>query len=549
MVVRRARALGDDVRWVASAFSGGLATQRAVEDDLVREGLEKTMIGREAFVARLAASAAAARDELAGVASALGLGIDASAAVDAGEAAAQAARTAFVRLFDAGLVHRAERVAGACPGCATTIGAADAVPAHLEGEELTLRLALMDDLDDGGHLDVRCLAAELLPGVVAVAVPDGSPTAGRFALLPVAATVIPVVADAGVVTPTLVVPAHDQAAFELARRLGLAPVPVLDTRGLVCAPGPLAGLARYAARAAARQLLEAERVVVATADGLEPVERCPACRTVLVPLLGTHWVLMVADLETAAADAIRDGRLVVWPATSREDLLAGAGEAGEWCLSQQVWGGVPVPVGRCLDCGNIDVSVHPATSCGRCMGDLLADTDVLDARFVRCMLPLAAAGWPEAVRGADERPRGAVLFIVPASAAADVLPMVALGLRLDGAVPFREVAVLCRPQGAPDGDAGVDLAALAAEEGAPTLRIALASGGLDLVAARDLVACLDDPPAGDADVQRLAAAMDAAFAAVAPSFALGLLAAAVREGVPAADAARARELAGPFVGR
>lgn len=549
VLVRRARAGGDDLRWVASAVAGGLATQRMAEDDLVREGLDRTTIGREAFEGRLAASAEAALHELEGVVSALGLGFDPGAAVEAGASAASAARTAFVRLFEAGLVHRGERVAGACPGCATTIDSADAVPAHLDGEDLTIRLALTDDPHDDGHLDVRCLAAELLPGVVAVAVPEGSPAAGRFALVPVAASVVPVVADASAVVPTLVVPSHDQDAFELARRLGLAPVPVLDGGGFVCAPGPLTGLARYAARAAARRLLEAERAVVSVAGGVEPVERCPACRAVLVPVLGTHWLLTMADLETAAADAIRDGRLGVWPAAAREDLLAGRAQAGEWCLSQQVWGGVPVPVGTCLDCGNVDVSVHPATSCRRCMGDLVPDTDVLDARFVRCVLPLAVAGWPEVGRVAGEATDGGVVLVVPASAMADVVPMVALALRLDGAVPFQEVALLCRGLEAADAGAGADLPSLAAQAGTPALRIALACGGLDLAAAQDMAACLDDPPTGQADVRELSVAMDEAFAGVAPLFALGLLNAAAREGVPPSGVPAIRRLAAPFVGR
>ena len=547
MLVRRARATGEDLAWAASAVAGGLATQRAAERELAREGLDKELIGREAFVARVAASADLARYELAGLAEALGLDLDARAAVDAGEAAAQTARTAFVRLFDAGLVHRAERVVGACPGCATTIGASEAVAAHLGGDGLLLRLALTDE-SDGGHLDVGCLAAELLPGVVAVAVPDGSPAAGGAALIPVAATVVPVVANAGVGTPTLVVPAHDQRSFDLAWRLGIAPVPVLDGRGFVCAPGPLAGLARYAARAAARKLLDAEGVVVGIAEGLEPIERCPACTTVLVPLLGTQWVLTVADLETSAADAVRDGRLAVWPPAAREDLVAGAGSAGEWCLSQQVWGGVPVPVGRCVECGTLDVSVDPATSCRRCMGDLVADDDVLDARFVRCMLPLATAGWPEA-RGAGDRPGGGVVFVVPQVAAGDILPMVALALRLDGTVPFDEVAVLCPVREAAEEEPVADVPALAAQEGPQVLRLALLCGGLDLAEARGLLGRIEATPLGEADVEQLAAAMEDAFAALAPSVALGLLAAAVRQGVPAADGPRVRELAAPFVGR
>lgn len=551
ILVRHARVAGADVAWVVAAVAaGGLAAQRWATDDLLREGLDRATVGRDAFVGRMAALAESGRRDLAAVASGLGLGFDAAAAAG-GAAAAAAARTAFVRLFDAGLIHEEERVLGVCPGCATTVGAPEAVPVDLDCEALTLRLALLDDADAAGHLDVVCLAPELLPGVVAVAVPDGSPAAGRSVAAPVAASVVPVVADAGVVTPTLVVPAHDPWALDVAKRLGLATVAVVDAAGAVCSPGPLAGLARYAARAAARRLLEAERVVVATAPGTERAERCPGCRAVLVPLLGTHWLLTVPDLETAAADAVRDGRLVVWPAVVRDDLLVASGQAGEWCLSQQVWGGVAIPVGRCLDCGHVDVSVHPATSCGKCMGDLVPADDVLDTRFMRCVWPLAAAGWPGAGRGAGERGGGPALLVVAAEGAGDIAPMVALGLRLDGAVPFDEVVVL-DPPGVPPGAGtapGADPAALVAREGAAVVRVALACGGLDVGAARELVARIDQPPIGSGDVERLAAAMAGALAAASPAAALGMLAAAVGEGVPAADAPRVRELAAPFVGR
>lgn len=551
VLVRRALAEAHELPWVGVTLSGGLAGQHATEVDLVRSGLDRAHLGRKAFVHRMGELVAEGHGQLATLVSGLGLGLDMDATLTAGEAVAGAARTAFVRLFDAGLVVEAERIVAACPRCATTVAAADAVPADLDGEALTLRLSLLDAPEGPTHLDVRCLAAELLPGVVAVAVPEGSPCAGTSALVPVAASVVPVVVDASVGEPTLVVPAHDPVALTLARRLGLSPVPVLGADGAVSAPGPLAGLARYAARAAARQLLDAEGAMVAAAEQLERAERCPACHTTLVPLLGRQWFLAMTDLETAAADAVRDGRLAVWPATARDELLAGTGAPAEWCVSQQVWGGVPMPVGRCRDCGHADVSVNPAVSCRRCMGDLVPATDVLDTRFVRSMWPLVAVGWPVAGRGTGDSGAGPALLVVPAEVADEILPMVALGLRLAGAVPFDEVAFVAPSGGVSEPDeasTAVDLSALVAQEGSRVMRVALVCGGLDVTAARDLVARLDDPPLGSVDVDRLSLALDAAFAAVAPAAGLGMLAAAVGEGVPAADADRVRALAAPFVG-
>lgn len=550
VLLRQARTTGGALRWQASALFGGPAAQRAAEDELVHEGLDKAVIGREAFAARLDACRDRAQADLAAAASALALGLDAGNAVRAGEAAAEAARTAFVRLFDAGVVRRGDRVVGACPVCRSTVGPPGTVPAQLDADVLTVRVELADDGAGEAHLDAPCLAAELLPGTVAVAVPEGHPAAGRFADVPLAPSMVPVVEDSGVARPTFVMPAHDQPAFELARRQGLPSVPVLDPDGFVRSAGPLEGLARYAARSSARQLLEAERVVVTAAPGVEEVERCAACRSVLVPLLGTHWLLSAIDLETAAADAIRDGRLAVWPAAAREDLLAGAGTADEWCLSRQLWAGVPVPVGRCLDCGHVDVSVDPTPSCGSCMGDLVPETDVLDARFVRCLVPLSVTGWPEAGRGDAESTAGPVLFLMRGGAGGDdVLAMVGLGLRLDGAVPFDEVAVLPWTHSVDEVDpsAPVDVQALVAREGTPTVRLALLGGALDVRAARELVARLDQAGPARTDVV-VEAAMDAAFAAAAPAAALDVLAAA-SEGAGALGTATVQELTGPFVGR
>jgi len=553
VLARRSRAEGGTLAWSTATVAGGLTGQWEAEEELSRAGLDKATVGREAFAERLATMVEERRRQLGRLAAGLRLDLDVEAAEAAAEAAGRAARTAFVRLFDAGLVVEADRIVATCPRCATAVPAADLVEGEVEGDAVTLRLVLVDgsDGDGDGYLDVICAAPELLPGAVAVAVPNGSPSVGRSAVVPVAATVVPVVADPGVRQPTFVVPAHDPCALAIARRIGLVPAVVIDRGGAVCVPGPLAGLARYAARAAAHRLLEAERAVVGSVAQTERVDRCPACSTVVVPLLGRHWFLAVADLETAASDAVRDGRLAVWPPAARDELLSRAGRAREWCLSQQVWGGVPLPVGRCLDCGHVDVSVHPNTSCGRCMGDLVAVDEMLDARFVRVVWPLAGTGWPEG----GERQRagdgdGPSLLVAPADATGDVLAMVGLGLRLGGTVPFDEVSVLAPIawSGDPDGHGAAEIALLIASEGARTVRVALARGGLDTADASDLVARMDNPPAGPVDVDRLSEAMATAFAAASPAAALVLLTAAVREGVPARDADRVRALAGPFVG-
>lgn len=197
--VRRASAEGFPLPWVAASLPGGLVGQRAAEGDLRREGLDRAALGREAFVARMSTLADLGQRQLSSVVAALGLDLDMNAAVIAGETVARAARTAFVRLFDAGVPVEADSVVGACPACATAVAQADAVPVDVDGEALTLRLALVDRPPGAAdRIEVRCFAPELLPGLVAVAVPDASPLGGSAVVAPV----VPFVAYASWAAPS-----------------------------------------------------------------------------------------------------------------------------------------------------------------------------------------------------------------------------------------------------------------------------------------------------------------------------------------------------------
>jgi valyl-tRNA synthetase len=544
---RRARAEGRAVEWLAGALAGDLGGQSLVERELAREGHDRASLGREAFVERVRAFEAEARGRVSTLLDALGVDVDLSAGVLDGEAVALAARTAFVRLYEAGLLTREERVVDTCPRCATVIAPPDADPTQLESEALRLRLPFADG-DEA--LEVEVVAVELLPGVAAVAVPPGHPDVDRLVHVPLGAKDVPVVADGSCTLPAVLVPAHDAAHAEIGRRLGANPIEVLDNEGVVCAPGPLAGLARYAARAAARELLFADEAVAGLHPVAEPAHRCRRCRTVLVPRLGAHWFLSMGAMEVAAADVVREAAVSFSPAGALEAFLERAGAGGEWCIGHQVWAGQPVPVSTCLDCGRVAVEVVPSTSCGRCMGQLVADDAVLDARFVGAVWPLATAGWPGTEADLADLAEQTMLVVGPTGIAKWALPMAALGLCLSGTVPFSRLAVHEVATTPEDPDPGVtpDLPALLDAEGRRVVRAALAWGGLDLDRARALVAEVDDPPEGDVDVDALVEAYDAAFAAGTPATAIGLLDNALHEGIRPSAADRVRALAAPVLG-
>ena len=556
---RWAEANGTTVEWMATALSGDLASQHAAERELLREGFDRSSIDREGFVDRVRAVEAASRADLEALLAELGVALDLGSSPIDGEACALAARTAFVRLYDGGLVHLAERVMETCPRCMTVVEQADADPAELDADVVTLRLPLLD-IDDAATLDVDVVALELLAGAVGVVVPEGHPAAGGRVDLPLGKGEGPVVGVPDVSIPWFVVPAHDAAALDLARANGLGSVEVLDEEGIVVATGPLLGLGRYAARVAAAGIVESAGLVVGGCVGLEAVSRCRRCSTVLVPRLGRHWFLDMHDLEVAAADVVREGHVVFAPPVAMDGFLERAGAGGEWCLSHQVEAGQPVPVATCLDCGTVAPSVEDEASCGACMGTLAPDTAVLDARFLAAVWPLAAAGWPADEATVVELALDSTLVVNRSGIAAWAVPMAALGLRLAGVVPFGRLSVneTMAPSTAAADPTITELRDLVSIHGRAVVRTALVAGDMDLVQAGRLVDGIERPTgvvraeAGeDADAEAFAALVEtcrSAYEAATPGSAVPLLTGAVADGIPADELAVLTPLVAPVVG-
>jgi valyl-tRNA synthetase len=572
-LVRRAWALGRGAELVVPTLAGDLGGQHAFDVQLAREGQDRSSLRPDQVVPRRAAFEEDRRLAAAEQFAALAVTADLGAVTTAGRRVARAARTAFVRLFEEGVVEETEHVVATCPRCRTVVDGVDTSPSELEGERLRIELPTTDDR----FVELTLVAPELLPGAVAVAVPEGSSLAGATVVVPIADREVPVVADPLHSEPALVVPAHDGDAHALARAHGFVPVAVLDGDGAVSAAGPLHGLGRYAARAAARGLLEAEGVLLSADSAPEEVWRCGCCSTVLVPQLGRNWFLRAADLEVAAADAVRNGLVEFSPPDARDAFLGRAGVRRDWCLSTNVDSGVPVPASLCLDCGKVTVDVDPASSCGKCMGVLVPQPLGLDARFVAAVWAVTNSGWPG--RRPSTGPAETVVVVSGTDLAGWVLPAVALGLRLAGTAPFAGVVVHPWPEAAagsvpPVASSGASSTSATSTSSTTSpstistpageldlsgdrrvLRLVLASGVPDAAPAEAAVAALDRPLGEDeldgAEALEAAEAAAAGIAALddgAPAQAAGLLASALSAGVPAEAAARVRALALPILG-
>jgi valyl-tRNA synthetase len=530
-LVRRMRQLGEpDVQWELSTLAGDAAVQRAVVRAVAREGEDRELLGRQGFTDRARRLEHEAEADLRSLLAKLSIETSLDRWGVHGDLASRAARVAFVRLYEAGVLTRSTAVVDACPSCATVVDEADTDVVELTVDQIRVALPLGE-----GQLEIDSSQPELFVGAVAVAVPESSDIVDKTVFVPLVDDELPIVRSAKITEARVVVPAHDHWSFEFARAHGMDVLDVLDAEGIVQRPGVLEGLGRFAARAAATELLTAGGFVAAHFDDVEQVRRCHRCSTVVVPMFGVHWVLSFESLIPPLIEALPTVAFSPAAAADRFQVLVENTES--WCISQQLWSGEPIPVATCLDCNQTTVAVDMPESCGSCMGSLQQHPDILDARFVAAIVPLAMLGWPAEV---DEE--SVTLSVGRSGLETWALPIAALGLRLAGRLPFHRLTVHQLAIGAPEisPQPTAQLIEQVEQHGTATVRASLLLGELETQRAHELLTDLANPAAGDVHVQDLVQAYDQAVHTLEAGGALIALGVAARQGL---DETSRKELA------
>ena len=225
---------GRNVLWVPGTDHAGIATQNVVERQLSEEGIHRTSLGRRAFVEKVWIWREETGDTILRQLRALGVSCDWSRErFTMDEGLSRAVREAFVRLWEEGLLYRAERLINWCPRCKTALADIEVAHEEVDGRLWHVRYPLVE----GGELTVATTRPETMLGDTGVAVhPDDERHAGcvgRRARLPVVGREIPVVAD-GFVDPEFgtgavkITPGHDFNDFEIGVRNRLEVINIFD---------------------------------------------------------------------------------------------------------------------------------------------------------------------------------------------------------------------------------------------------------------------------------------------------------------------------------
>ncbi|MER7418767.1 valine--tRNA ligase [Micromonospora peucetia] len=394
-LVRRKRMQGYEALWLPGMDHAGIATQNVVERQLAGQGLSRHDLGREKFVERVWQWKAESGGTILGQMRRLGDSVDWDRErFTMDEGLSRAVQTMFKKLFDDGLIYRANRIINWCPRCLTALSDIEVEHTDDEGELISIRYS--------DEVVVATTRAETMLGDTAVAVhPDDERyqhLIGTEVALPLTGRRIPIVGDEHV-DPSFgtgmvkVTPAHDPNDFEIGQRHDLPSLTIMDERGVITAHGPFQGLDRYEARPAIVAALREQGLVVAEKRPyVHAVGHCSRCRTTVEPRLSLQWFVNTTPLAKAAGDAVRDGRVKIEPAELAKRYFAWVDNMHDWCISRQLWWGHRIPVWYGPDGEIVCVGPDEQPPAGEGWHQ---DEDVLDTWFSSGLWPFSTLGWPE----------------------------------------------------------------------------------------------------------------------------------------------------------
>jgi valyl-tRNA synthetase len=451
VLVRYHRLRGLRTKWVFGTDHAGIATQTQVEKALAEEGASREEIGREAFVERVWRWREQYGRQIVEQLQRLGASCDYDEErFTLDEPYVRAVMRVFVALYEKGYIYRDRYMVNWDPGSRSAISDLEVVQEEIDD----VLYSVAYDVEGGGTVAVATVRPETMLADTAVAVhPDDERhrhLVGRHAILPLVGRRLPIIADeyvkpdfgTGVLKIT---PGHDPNDFEIGRKHGLDEVTVIGEDGRMNADAGerYAGTDVFEAREGVVQALEAEGRIVGRQPYRHEVPVSHRSGERIEPLISLQWFMRMDELARPAIQAVRAGRVRIYPEGQRQVYLDWMENIRPWCISRQLWWGHQLPVWYRGQETYVGQTAPQGEGWER-------DPDVLDTWFSSALWPFATLGWPE-----DDTELRAFYPTDVLSTARDILflwvaRMIMMGLEFVHEVPFHDVYVHSVIQ-APDG--------------------------------------------------------------------------------------------------
>ncbi|MDA9675875.1 valine--tRNA ligase [Pseudomonadota bacterium] len=420
-LIRYHRMSGKNTLWQVGTDHAGIATEMVVERRLNAEGKSKESIGREAFEAEVWDWKKYSGNKITSQLRRLGSSLDwSSERFTLDDEYQHAVQSAFIQLFEDGLIYQGKRLVNWDPVLETSLSDLEVV-----NKDLTIKIwEIKYQLEDSDQfVTVATTRPETLLGDMALAVNPGderfSHLIGKNAEIPLCNRLIPIVGDdyvdpefgTGVVKIT---PGHDFNDYELGKRHGLHlvdetqcragtekefnPISILSkaVKIIGIAPEKFHGMDRFDARAELLNDLKENDCLIKESEYESTLPYGDRSDQILEPLLTDQWYVDAKTLAKPAIEAVKTKEITFVPANWEKTYFQWMDNIQDWCVSRQLWWGHRIPIwydenGQAF-AGHSEDDVRAKNTL---TGPLTQEEDVLDTWFSSSLWTFATLGWPE----------------------------------------------------------------------------------------------------------------------------------------------------------
>ena len=403
-LIRWRRMQGYNTLWMPGTDHAGIVTELIMERKLAEEGTSRIELGREKFTERMWQWKAESAGYIVSQLQQLGCSCDwERERFTLDEGLSKAVRTAFVKLYNQGLIYRDTYMVNWCPECNTAISNLEVEPIEVDGNFYHIRYPVKDS---DVVLEIATTRPETMLGDTAVAVhPDDERyqhVIGKTALLPLCDREIPIIADAYVdrefgTGALKVTPAHDPNDYEIGLRHELEQRTIFTQDGHISeeAPEKYVGLSRWDCRKRVVEDLENLDYLVKIVPHRHAVGHHDRCGTIVEPAISLQWFMNVRPLAQRAIEATQKGEVRFIPERETDRFYHWMEIIEPWPISRQRWWGHQLPIWYCNACDAVTAAMETPQRCECGASDFHQDEDVLDTWFSSGLWPFSTMGWPE----------------------------------------------------------------------------------------------------------------------------------------------------------
>ena len=407
VLVRRARMLGKNACWVPGTDHASIATEAKVVAKLKAEGIDKSTLTREEFLAH----AWEWKEKHGGIILKQLRKLGASCDWDRTCFTMDPERTesvisVFCDLYRKGKIYRGVRMVHWDPSAKTALSDEEVIYKESQGKLYYLRYKL-EGTDR--NIIVATTRPETILGDTAVCLNPNDPRyadvpEGARVIVPLVGRSIPIIRDEYVdiefgTGALKVTPAHDVNDYMLGEKYGLETIDIFNDDGTINDKvGMYVGVDRFECRKQIEKDLQDADLLEKTEAYTNNVGYSERTGVAIEPKLSMQWFMSMKEISEPATKAVLEDIIRFVPEKYKNTYRHWMENIKDWCISRQLWWGQRIPAYYLPKGGYVVAETaekalalaHEKTGdTSLTLADLRQDDDVLDTWFSSWLWPIS----------------------------------------------------------------------------------------------------------------------------------------------------------------